>query len=317
VALRRIAVLRALPGLGDLLCAVPALRAVRAAHPEAHVSLIGLPGAAWFVDRFAGYVDELLPLTAWPGLPETPGPIAEADAFVVAARRRRFDLALQLHGDGTITNDLIDRLGAAERAGMSRAGAWRPSGRFVDITDDMNEAERLLAVVRAAGMATPSRPCLEWPETGADVASLDGVLPRRPFAVIHPGASLPSRRWDPLGFAAVGDHLADRGLDVVLTGVAGERPITAAVRSAMTAAATDLAGATPLGATAALVRRADRVVTNDTGMSHLAAAVGTPSVVVFTATDPRRWKPAPDRHHAVIAGALGPTIERVLTQLVA
>ena len=66
----RIAVLRALPGVGDLLCAVPALRAVRAAHPGAEVTLIGLPGATWFIERFRPYVDRLLPLTAWPGLPE-------------------------------------------------------------------------------------------------------------------------------------------------------------------------------------------------------------------------------------------------------
>ena len=57
------------------------------------------------------------------------------------------------------------------------------------------------------------------------------------------------------------------------------------------------------------------VVTNDTGMSHLAAAVGTRSVVVFSVTDPRRWKPAGDRHRAVIAGELHSTIAAVLAAL--
>ena len=136
-----------------------------------------------------------------------------------------------------------------------------------------------------------------------------------PIAVLHPGASLQSRRWDERGFAAVGDQLAARGLRVVLTGVTGERPVTTAVATAMRSTATDLAGCTSLGATAALVRRARVVVTNDTGMSHLAAAVDTPSVVIFTATDPRRWKPAHDHHRAVVAGSLEPTVQAVLAAL--
>ena len=83
----------------------------------------------------------------------------------------------------------------------------------------------------------------------------------------------------------------------------------------MQAAVLDLVGRSSLGTTAAVVRRAALVVTNDTGMSHLAAAVGTPSVVVFSVTDPRRWKPPGDRHRAVIAGELKPTVAAVLAAL--
>jgi ADP-heptose:LPS heptosyltransferase len=77
----------------------------------------------------------------------------------------------------------------------------------------------------------------------------------------------------------------------------------------------DLVGRASLGAAAAVVRRATAVITNDTGMSHLAAAVGAPSVVVFTVTDPDRWKPPGDRHRAVIAGALEPTVRAVLAEV--
>ena len=69
-AVERIAVVRALPGLGDLLCAVPALRAVRARWPAAHVTLVGLPAAAWFVSRYAALVDDLLVAAGVAGLPE-------------------------------------------------------------------------------------------------------------------------------------------------------------------------------------------------------------------------------------------------------
>jgi ADP-heptose:LPS heptosyltransferase len=57
------------------------------------------------------------------------------------------------------------------------------------------------------------------------------------------------------------------------------------------------------------------VITNDTGMSHLAAAVGAPSVVVFSVTDPQRWKPAGDRHRAVLASSLPSTVAAVLCEV--
>jgi ADP-heptose:LPS heptosyltransferase len=311
----RIAVLRALPGVGDLLCAVPAFRAIRVAHPGSRVTLIGLSSAAWFVDRFCRYVDDLLVLDAWPGLPEVPGTPAAARAFLERARACRFGLALQLHGDGTVTNDLIERVAAERVAGMTGLGSPRRGG-FAGIDERTHEVERLLMAVRAAGIPTPSS-ALEWPERPSDAIEARAAIPDDavPYAVIHPGGSLASRRWDARGFAAVGDELAEHGWRIVLTGVGAERPVADTVRRAMTSSVVDLVGRVSLGAAAAIVRRAAAVITNDTGMSHLAAAAGTPSVVVFTVTDPARWKPIGERHHAVIAGALEPTVRAVLAVL--
>ena len=198
----RIAVLRALPGLGDLLCAVPALRAIRAEYGDADVTLIGLPGAAWFAERFRPYVDRLLPLTSWPGLPEATGPPHEACSFLREARRQRFDLALQLHGDGTVTNDLVARLGARRIGGMVGAGGVSvASGRFVEITAQTSEVGRLLTAVRAVAIPVASD-ALEWPEYPAEGAEAEALVAGdAPYAVLHAGASLESRRWDPRGFA--------------------------------------------------------------------------------------------------------------------
>jgi ADP-heptose:LPS heptosyltransferase len=86
-----------------------------------------------------------------------------------------------------------------------------------------------------------------------------------------------------------------------LTGSAHEAQLTAAVARAMRAPAVDLAGRTSLGAMGALLSRARLLVTNDTGISHLAAALRVPSVVVFTASDPARWAPLDARLHRRVA----------------
>jgi len=307
-------VLRALPGLGDLLCAVPALRAIRVAWPRAEVTFIGLPQTAWFSARFVHYVDDHLALRAWPGLPETPGSAEEAAAFLAAARERRFDVAVQLHGDGRVTNGLVSQLGARCTAGLARRGAARPDpARFPDVPATASEVERTLLPLRALGVPERGRE-LEFPELASErEAALRVTAGLGPYVVVHPGATLASRCWDPVGFADVADGLAGQGLVVVLTGVAAERPIGRAVAGAMAATPVDLVGRLSLGAAAAVVRRAELLITNDTGMSHLAAAVGTPSVVVFRVTDPRRWKPEADRHVAVIDdGVVGRTAARVL-----
>jgi ADP-heptose:LPS heptosyltransferase len=119
--------------------------------------------------------------------------------------------------------------------------------------------------------------------------------------VLHPGASSPTRRWPVERFAAVGDALAADGWDVVLTGVPGEREISAAVRTRMRAPATDLTGATTLGGLAALLRSCAVLIGNDTGSAHLAAAVGARSVTVFLAGDPVRWAHPGPRHRAAVA----------------
>ncbi len=119
---------------------------------------------------------------------------------------------------------------------------------------------------------------------------------------------MPERRWPAECFAAVADELAGCGLGVVLTGTAGEAGLTRAVADAMQAPARDLAGKTGLGAADALLSGARLLVCNDTGVSHLAAALRVPSVVISTGDNPARWAPTDSRRHRVLCrgGGVGP-----------
>ena len=95
---RRIAIFRALQ-LGDMLCAVPALRALRNAWPDAHITLIGLPWAQRFVERFPMLVDALAIFPGARGFPEQPETDAGLPRFFAQMRERRFDLAIRAAGE--------------------------------------------------------------------------------------------------------------------------------------------------------------------------------------------------------------------------
>src|SRR5258708_857344 len=128
----RIAVFRALQ-LGDMLCSVPALRALRAAAPRAYITLIGLPNAAQLVRRFRHYIDELLVFPGAIGFPEQPPQPHLWPAFVEAAHARAFDLAIQLHGSGELSNPVVRKLGARRFAGFctTQTGAEDVHGQWL------------------------------------------------------------------------------------------------------------------------------------------------------------------------------------------
>jgi ADP-heptose:LPS heptosyltransferase len=315
----RIAVVRALPGVGDLLCAVPALRAVRRAHPAAAVTLVGLPTAAWFVDRYPELVDDLLAVEGVPGLPEVRPDAAAARRFYARAGARHFDLALQLHGSGVTTNPLTTMLGARHQVAPYLPGHWRPPGRSLPYPTTGPEIRRLLAVAREAGCPADGEQTALPVTDGerAEAAALAGGPGAGPYVCLHPGASRTGNRWPPRCFAAVGDRLAGAGARVVLTGTAAERSLCQAVAGALGAPPLDLTGRTSVGTLGALFAGARLVVSNDTGAAHIAAAVGAPSVVVFPADgDPERWAPLDRRRHRPALAAPGaarwPSVATVL-----
>jgi ADP-heptose:LPS heptosyltransferase len=186
--------------------------------------------------------------------------------------------------------------------------------RFSEYEPEPLRNLRLLRHLGAEG-----RPELEFPIRQPDRARLElatSPLLDGPFAVIHPGASRPDRRWPPGRFAEVGDVLASRGLHVVLTGSAGERELVLEVSSRMRAPSIDLAGSTDIGMLAALLDEARVLVCNDTGVSHLAAALGIPSVVVFATPLTARWAPLnADLHRTVVPGDAGEQVLQAIDEL--
>ena len=275
-----ILVLRAL-GLGDLLTAVPALRALRRGHPG---QTITLAAPAWLAPLLplTGAVDRLHPVT---GMAEL-GPLDPAPT-----------LAVNLHGRGPQSIAAVLRTGARDLLTHRHPDVadvtgprWRP---------DLHEVQRWCRLVSSAGLAAdPADLRLAGP---SDSPPIEGAV------VIHPGASAVSRRWPVDRFAAVARELADRSRTVVVTGSEGEaEQCREVVRRAGLPADADLSGRLDLAGLAALVAAAALVICGDTGLAHLASAYGTASVLLFGPTSPQQWGPPSAGPHTVLwRGSVG------------
>lgn len=315
---RRIVIFRALQ-LGDLLNAVPAFRALRAAFREAHITLVGLPWSAELVRRFDACLDSFIPFPGFPGLPEQSPDLPRLLAFLEEVQAMNFDLALQMQGSGEIANPLIGLFGAKQTAGYYLAGQYCPDPEwFLEYPQGEAEAWRHLRLMEFLGIPLQGDE-LELPLFDEDWQALERIRRERglekDYICIHPGARAPERRWPPQHFAYVADRLAARGYQIALTGMQQEAELTAAVAAHMRSPAVDLAGQTDLGTLGALVARARLVFSNDTGLSHVAAAVRTPSVILFPVPPSVRWAPLNEQLHRRIWDAMGLPPEQVLPQV--
>lgn len=273
-----VAVLRAL-GLGDLLTAVPALRALRAALPG-HELVLAAPERLAEAVRAIGAVDRLLPAHA-PGrgvpaaLPWTGPPP---------------DLAVDLHGCGPPSRLLLAGLRPRRMFVFAPPGAPGPRWRA-----DEHERDRWCRLLRWYGLhADPGDLALPAP---AEASPAPGAV------VLHPGADAAARRWPAERFAAVGRALAADGHRVVIVAGRGEGPLARRVAEyaglgpgAVAGGAQDLS----FGRLAAVVAHARCVVAGDSGVAHLASALGTPSVVLFGPVAPRLWGPPRSGPHRVL-----------------
>ncbi len=295
-----IAVLRA-NAMGDYLVCEPALAAIRAAAPQARITLLGGDFAASALPGRPGPVDEVVLVPYLDGVRQPPSGTAVDDAAVAdfydQMRTRRFDLALQLHGGGRNSNPVVLALGAACTAGL-RALDAPALDRSVDYQFWQHEVFRYLELAAAVGApAVRVQPRFEvlaedLQDSLACVPQLDG-----PLVVVHPGATDPRRRWPAPHFAQVADVLTDRGVRVCVIGTDEEvSPVADRARDVL--ALTDTSFAQLVG----LLARATLLVGNDSGPRHLAEAVGTPTVSVYWCGNVVNAGPTVrDNHRALIS----------------
>lgn len=309
--IKKIAVFRALQ-LGDMLCSIPATRSLRAAYPDAEITLLGLPWAKSLTERFPSYFDRFIWFPGFPGLPEQTFSPTLFAAFLDKVVREKFDLAIQMQGNGTIVNPMVELFGADYTAGFYTEGNYRPSnGLFIKYPNEGYEAERHLKLMEFLGIESLG-PDLEFPILEKDYEDLRESafsLEEKKYVCIHPGSRGVSRRWPPEYFAKLADIVAEEGLVPVITGTKEEIDIATQVASHMTTIPVIAAGKTTLGAVAVLLNHSYGLISNCTGVSHIAAALKLPSVVISLDGEPERWAPQNRQIHEVIDWTVTPDFE--------
>lgn len=280
----RIAVLRA-GGIGDLIFALPALEALRAAYPAAEVTLLGTRHHVALMDGRASPVDRVLAIPPSEGInmrDGEPGDPRAVEDFLAAMRAEHFDLALQLHGGGQHSNPFVLALGARVTAGL-RAHDAPALDRSMSYDYWQPEVARLIEAVSLVG-ADPVTITPRLAPTARDLEESLAVVPGtdRPLVLVNAGATDGRRRWPRESFAATADAIAnDFGVSVLLNGSAAEHDGNRALASLMRHPSTDLSGRLSLGGLLGLASRSALVISNDTGPLHLAAAAGAPTVGIY------------------------------------
>ncbi|WP_367129745.1 glycosyltransferase family 9 protein [Saccharothrix sp. HUAS TT1] len=282
---------------GDVLLAGPAVRAAATAgqvvllcgHPGAQAAAL-LPG----VDRVVRWD------CPWIGNPAPEVRGADVEGVVALLKEVRADVALILTSfhQSPLPLALLLKLAGVPKV-VARSTDYPGSLLDVRLRDDPDvpEAERALEVARAAGFELPpgddGRLAITTPPEPAEIG---------PYVVLHPGASVPARAWSPDRCAEAVTALTGAGHRVLVTGGPGETALTKHVAGAH---GVDLGGRTTFAELAGLLARADAVVVGNTGPAHLAAAVGTPVVSLFSPVVPaRRW--APHGRHVLLGDQNAP-----------
>jgi ADP-heptose:LPS heptosyltransferase len=312
---KNIAIFRALQ-LGDMLCAIPAIRALKTAYPDSRLTLIGLPWAASLVNRFPQYFDSFIHFPGYPGLPEQPYDDSKYQSFKEDMKAAAFDFILQMQGNGTIVNDMLQELNAGNVMGYTLNDKAFGNNAFLLYPNYGHEINRHLKLMEHLGI-TSLGPDLEFPASALDETELQQLqlpIKENKYVCIHPGSRGAWRQWPTAHFAALGDLCANAGLVVVITGTAAEAEIVADVIEKMQCQAINLAGKTSLGAIGKLIGEASILIANCTGVSHIAAALKTPSVVISMDGEPERWAPLNTDLHYTIDWTQNPDFDTVCSK---
>jgi ADP-heptose:LPS heptosyltransferase len=302
VAVERLLVIRQHNQMGDMLLAVPAFRGLRKRFPGARITLVASPINSRVMENNP-YVDEVL---TYAKRRSRRDPL-ELPRFIGELRRRRFDAAIVLN---TVSFSVTSMLLAVASGARLRVGSTSaPFGH--DLTSRfyhlelplpsseelarMHESEHNLYPLAAIGVRESDLASLLVPteaerdEARRFIAAAFG--PDAPFIACHPGAGKTRNIWPPERFAELVRLLGERR---ALAAVAVRGPMDRETMDAFLAASAKppaVVSCPSVGFLGALMERASLVLCNDTGIMHIAGAVGARCVALFGPTDPARWKP--------------------------
>lgn len=288
--------------IGDVIMATATLSALRSGFPDASIT--------WAVGTWSKPAIEHHPHLD--GILEMRGDISiggmridSTPLFVRELRDGRFDLLVSLVRSPVMAISLM-LSNIPERAGLDSAGRGFAYTIRVPLNPDerRHEAEIYLSVAAALGIPTEGFRA-NIPVFDQDRAHVTSLLNqhaiRQPYIVVHPGGgsnpgmTMTSKRYPPDQMAALAERVArSLGAQIILIGAKNDADVLEATRNACTSSPIALAGELTFGQIAALAAGAALYLGNDTGLTHLAAAAGAPTAMIFGPSDPVRYAPFTD-----------------------
>jgi lipopolysaccharide heptosyltransferase II len=282
--------------MGDVVMTGPAIRALAASGPATRrITVVTSPAGAEAASMLPG-VDEVMSVRAPWVAAGADAPLSADAAMVEMLRDQRFDAAaiFTVSTQSALPAAMVCRL-----AGIDLRLAHARENPYGLLTDWIPEPEpdrpTRHEVRRQLDLAAAVCDRFDGDDLRITVTAEHRTLVHRLLAkqridpdrlvVMHPGASAPSRRYPPEGFARAADDLAVEGRQIVITGARGDAPAVRATVEAMSSAPAAVFQDLSVGEFASLLSSAPVIVTNNTGPAHLAAAVGTPVVDLYALTN--------------------------------
>ncbi len=285
--------------LGDIVLALPALTALHKSFPDAKISWLVRPEFSPLLENHP-HLTEVIPFDrkflgkAW----YNPRALGALVSLIGWLRRSRFDVAFDFQGLFR-TAILAWLSGCKKRFGM--AGAREFAGFFYTEKippdpDNPHLVDYYMRMVRAAGASQTSVEFV-FPQDRGAAESIANLLASHgvaggDYAVLVPGSAQADKCWPVERFAILAEKISSQfGLSITAAGTASESPLVERLKSLTHVPIANLAGRTSLKELVALLRAARLVVSNDTGPGHIAAALGTPLVLMFSWSNPARIAP--------------------------
>jgi ADP-heptose:LPS heptosyltransferase len=295
---RNVLVVR-LDNAGDVVMLGPALRAIKQAVPMCRLTLLATPAGGAVVPHLPEIDDLIVWRPIWQDISRTTWNPEQDRELIARLAERGFDGAIiftSFKQDPHVPGYVAYLAGIPLRAGQSKefAGATL-THEFPSLPDHVHQVERNLSLVERLGFDAQDRSLnfLLTPDNrSAAVAALAlaGIDPTDSFVVIHPGASAPARRYPEERFAEVATLLSERGIKAVMTGTEKEGDLL--TRMSRRSEVRVLDTSSSLGSYAGVIELASAVVCGNTLPLHLADALGTPVVALYSGTDlESQWMP--------------------------
>jgi lipopolysaccharide heptosyltransferase II len=282
--------------LGDVIFSTPVFKALKSAHPEARISCLAVPRVKEVLERCA-FIDEII---VYDEKGKHWYPWAKL-GLVWSLRRKKFDAAFLLHRSST--RALLTFLaGIPVRTGFSKESAFLT--RRVQVQEGLHRMDEYLKVVEDSGVAV--EPTYELEAAADELKSMGerlakyGISVGDYLVVVNAGGNWDLKRWPPERFAQlIGRLIKEFNVKVVIPGADKDIEMAQTIARLSGADPAVLAGSTGLKELMALFKRADCVISNDSGPLHLAASLGTDVIALFGPTRPEITGPR-GRGRAVI-----------------